>query len=95
MLRALHLLLVVLLASCRAHASNLTSGSGEREGSGASEIPRIPLYFILMLSNAESFNSWGSIPAVDLALEGVEQLGLLGEYELHYSTPLDSQVRSV
>ena len=91
MLRALHLFLVVL-ASCSAHASSSTSGSGGSGGSGAVEAPHIPLNFILMLSNADSFNSWGSIPAVDIALEMVNKRGLLGNYELQYSTPLDSQV---
>ena len=69
------------------------SGSGGSGENGDLEDSRIPLKFILMLSNADSFNSWGSIPAVDIALSMVNESGLLGDYLLTYSTPLDSQVR--
>lgn len=90
-LRSLLLPLVVHLASCEVHASSSAEGPLEP----GNRTSRIPLNFILMLSNSSSYNSWGSIPAVDIALEMVDESGLLGEYKLQYSTPgLDSHVRS-
>lgn len=88
-LQGLPLLLVVLFASCKVHASSSADGPA-MSGSGAA--PRIPLNFILMLSNSTSFNTWGSIPAVDIALQMVDESGLLGKYELRHSKPLDSHV---
>lgn len=89
MLRGQLLPLLVHLVSCQVLAYSSADGPMT---SGSATCPRIPLNFILMLSNSSSYNSWGSIPAVDIALEMVEQSGLLGEYKLQYSTPLDSQV---
>ena len=42
---------------------------------------RIPLTFSLILSyGRDGYNSSGTIPAIDLALEHVNSLGVLGEY---------------
>ena len=54
---------------------------------------RVPLTFSLILSYGGSgYNSSGTIPAIDLALEHINSLGVLGEYQLQYSTVKDSGV---
>ena len=54
---------------------------------------RIPLTFSLILSyGRDGYNSSGTIPAIDLALEHVNSLGVLGEYQLQYSSVKDSRV---
>ena len=68
----------------------LHSVAGE-DASGAE--PLKPLYFMYITSFGESFNSSGTIPAVDLAVEAVNaDPTLLPGYELRYNGPFDSKV---
>lgn len=95
-LRGLLLSLVVYLATgaLQPHGAQEAnfSGSGD-SGMGSATGDAIPLNFMFMLSNSDSFNSWGSIPAVDIALGMVnDRPGFLAPYKLQYSKALDSQV---
>lgn len=65
--------------------------SASGSGSGAEE-SKIPLHFIFISSNNPRLKSSGSIPAVDIALEMVEESRVLSGYSLQYTVPLDSQV---
>lgn len=54
---------------------------------------RTPLTFSLIVSYGRyGFNSSGNIPAIDLALEHINSSGVLGDYELQYSTVKNSEV---
>ena len=91
LLKLLPPLLVIASALCIA-AGRTASGSGSGDGGNAQSTP-IHLNFMFISSNSDSFRSWGSIPAVDIALEMVNASGILGNYLLQYTEPLDSQVR--
>ena len=53
----------------------------------------VDLEVILMVSSAAQFNTSGVIPAVDLALQTVNNWSL--PFNLSYSTVLDSQVHEL
>ena len=53
----------------------------------------IPITFSLILSNGSyGYNSSGTIPAIDLALQHINISGVLGEYKLQYSAVKNSEV---
>ena len=59
----------------------------------ATSAGRIPLTFSLIVSYGRyGFNSSGNIPAIDLALDHINSSGVLGDYELQYSTVKNSEV---
>ena len=52
-----------------------------------------PLYFMFMASNSSVFNTTGTAPAVDMALERINgDPSLLSGYTLRYPMLLDSMV---
>ena len=52
-----------------------------------------PVYFSLIISRGEhGYNSSGVIPAIDIALEEIEQSQLLRNYSLDYVTEQNSKV---
>ena len=54
-----------------------------------------PVYFSLFASGGENgFRSSGAIPAIDIALEMIEQNQLLPEYNFTYETWRDSKVHN-
>ena len=55
-----------------------------------------PLYFSLILSFGRyGFNSSGTIPAMEIALERVDEMKILPSYKLKNSPVRDSEVREV
>ena len=55
--------------------------------------PRKPVYFSFIVSNGENgYRSSGAVPAIDIALEAVDKLQLLREYNLTYETVKNSKV---
>ena len=61
----------------------------------ASDAATQPLYFMFVVSDSSVFNTTGTAPAVDMALERINSAdsGLLGGYSLRYPIPpLDSMV---
>ena len=60
-----------------------------------SDVAEEPLYFMFVSSTSSVFNSSGTAPAVDLALEKINGgSSLLSGYTLRYPMPLDSKVSS-
>ena len=98
--RGLHWLAIVYLAAIVAlrqpvKAAESGSSSGQGSGSGDNSTEPIPLYFIFLSSNNPRIKTSGSIPAVDIALEMINNplQPYLGRYSLHYTAALDSQVQ--
>ena len=60
------------------------------------EAAQTPLYFSLLLSFGRyGFNSSVMIPAVEIALERVDEMKILSGYKLRNSPVRDSEVRKV
>ena len=66
----------------------------ERATGTLTRTPPVPLHFSLVVSfGLDGFNSSGTIPAIDLALEQINtNQTVLPEYELLHTTPRDSEV---
>ena len=99
LLLAVYLVTCGLLLPCRAQDSNPgdvdSPGLGLRRRSVGTVPPPdgpIPLYFIFLSATSLSINTSGSIPAVNHALEMIDQAGFLAPYKLQYSSALDSRV---
>ena len=96
---AISLVTCGLLLPCRAQDTSASGGvspaSGSGRGSDGSELPPdgpIPLYFIFLSATSPSINTSGSIPAVDVALQKIDEAGFLAPYTLRYHEALDSRV---
>ena len=81
------------LSADQSGSGNSGEGEGSSSGSGPPPAPgSVPLNFIFLSSNNPRLRTSGSIPAVDIALEMVNNSGILGKYLLQYTEALDSQV---
>ena len=87
-------LAILLLISTCYKKSVCSTNTSLCSGDGTIEGPPKTLYFAFMTAFSGSFVSSGTIPAVDLAVERVNNDSLLLQnYKLHYNMAIDTEVR--